>query len=502
MKKILFISLLTILLGACKKTETVPETPKSSDKTISSATLLKADNPALVGDVMGLVQAGTIKFDIPANVIQREFVLTFKLAAKSKLYVGTVEQISGTTKVNFVNTITFTVKAEDGTSADFSAQVIKLGNSPLADVNNTTSYYYKSNAKTWMNYVTKVPLTLRFHPGGYLARAFYDFDKDGDEDLLMGNLSVNQATGQLSTTPRPINYLSNDGGVYVDKSSSKLVGTPSLVHPRKAILGDFDKNGWMDAVLVGHGYDKPPFPGEKAKQLMNNNGAFTSSDMGFESSFYHSASSGDIDNDGDIDVFFTDTKGASKFFINGGSGNFSHNADIFPSSVSNLGYFTSEIYDLNKDGYLDLVIAGHEHENAKTTVFWGSHLGKYSTSNSNAITGISQWGIVIDINFIDVNGDGKEDLILDRQGDGTGAQKIYHGLNIQILTQNANGSFTDATSSLITNNVVLTDSRLTWFWVEWLRCFDIDNDGDKDIVSEDKYYNLQWRNDNGKFVKF
>ncbi|MGB4400778.1 MAG: VCBS repeat-containing protein [Daejeonella sp.] len=501
MKKILLLCLLTFSLGACKKTETVAEIPKSSDKTITSVTLLTADNPALPGDVTGLVNAGTVKFDIPGNVIEREFVLTFKLAAKSKLYVGTVEQISGTTKVNFANTVTFTVKAEDGTSSDYAAQVIKLGISPLANVNNTTSYYYKSNAKTWINYATKVPQTLKFYPGGYLARAFYDFDKDGDEDLLMGNLSYIDGVG-LSSTPRPINYLSNDGGVYVEKSSSKLVGTPGLVHPRKAILGDFDKNGWMDAVLVGHGYDKPPFPGEKAKLLMNNNGVFTSSDMGFEGSFYHSASSGDIDNDGDIDVFFTDTKGVSKLFTNGGSGNFSLNTDIFPSTVSNLNYFTSEIYDLNKDGYLDLVIAGHEHENAKTTVFWGSYLGKYSTSNSNVITGISQWGIVIDINFIDVNGDGKEDIILDRQGDGTGAQKIYHGLNIQILTQNANGSFTDATSSLITNNIVLTDSRLSWFWVDWLRCFDIDNDGDKDIVTEDKYYNLQWRNDNGKFVKF
>jgi len=258
----------------------------------------------------------------------------------------------------------------------------------------------------------------------------------------------------------------------------------------------------MDVLMVGHGYDQPPFPGEKAKLLMNNNGVFSASELGFDGSFYHSASSGDIDNDGDIDLFVTDSKGVSKFFMNGGTGNFTYNAEVFPSSVANLNYFTSEIYDLNKDGYLDLVIAGHEYENAKTTVFWGSHSGKYSTANSSTISGVSQWGIVIDINFSDINGDGKEDLILDRQGDGTGSQKVFHGLNIQILTQNSNKSFSDATNTLITNNVVLTHDQLSWFWVEWLRCFDVDNDGDKDIVTDDKFYNLQWRNDNGKFVKY
>jgi hypothetical protein len=502
MKKHLLLCLLAITFNACKKTQTAPESPKSSDKTISSFVLLKANNPALAADVNGVVQGSSIKLDIPANVIQREFIATFSLSAKSKLFLGSVEQVSGTTKINFTNTVNFTVKAENGSIAEFVSQINKTGNSPSAEANITTSYYFKSNAKTWIDYTTRLPQSLSLYQGGYLARAFYDFDKDGDEDILMGNLSFSEATGQLLNSPKPITYVSNDGGVYIDKSSTKLTGAPGLVHPRKAILGDFDKNGWMDAVMVGHGYDQPPFPGEKAKLLMNNNGVFTASDLGFEGSFYHSASSGDIDNDGDIDVFFTDSKGVSKFFINSGTGNFTYNADVFPSSVSNLNYFTSEIYDLNKDGYLDLVIAGHEYENAKTTVFWGSHLGKYLTSNSSTVSNISQWGIVIDINFLDINGDGREDMILDRQGDGTGSQKVFHGLYIQILTQNSDGSFTDATNTVIANNIVLTHDKLNWFWVEWLRCFDVDNDGDKDLVADDRFYNLQWRNDNGKFTKF
>lgn len=502
MKKLLLLVLLAFTFNACKKTEPEPEAAKSSDKTITSFSLLKANNPSLSADVTGVVQTGSIKLDIPANITQREFVATFSLNPKSKLYLGAVEQVSGVTKIDFTNTVSFTVKAEDGSTAEFAAQVNKSGISPLAEVNMTTSYFFRTNAKTWIDYSLKLPQSLKFHQGGYLARAFYDFDKDGDEDILMGNLSYSEELGKLLNTPKPLNYISNDGGVYVDKSSTTLTGTPGLVHPRKTILGDFDKNGWMDAVIVGHGYDQPPFPGEKAKLLMNNNGKFTASELGFEGSFYHSASSGDIDNDGDIDVFFTDTKGVSKFFINGGSGNFSYNAEIFPSSVSNINYFTSEIYDLNKDGYLDLIIGGHEHENAKTTVYWGSHLGKYLTTKSTVISQIPQFGVVIDINILDVNGDGKEDIILDRQGDGTGAAKLFHGIYIQILTQKEDGTFSDATNNVITNNSVLTHDKLSWFWVEWLRVYDVDNDGDKDLVTDDKFYNLQWRNDSGKFVKF
>jgi hypothetical protein len=368
-------------------------------------------------------------------------------------------------------------------------------------VNNTTSYALRTQMKSWINYLSVVPQSLRYWPTSYLARAFYDFDKDGDEDLIMGNLSYDFVNNTIVNTPHPVNYLENRSGSYADVTNGKFSGgVPGLVHPRKAILGDFDKNGWMDVIMSGQGFDAPPFPGEKSILLKNTNGTFTSSDI-LPTGFYHSTCSGDIDNDGDVDLFFTDTKGCI-FFLNNGSGIFTPDKTIFPSDITTPTFFTSEIFDLNADGYLDLIITGHEHEGAPSTVLWGNHTGKFAKSRSTTLANISGWGVAIDINIMDINKDGKQDIILNRQGDGTGSLKTYHGCRLQILIQEAGNTFADKSSTLINGNPQTTNPQLSWFWVDWFRLLDTDGDGDQDLVTDDRFFNLQWRNDNGTFVKY
>ena len=508
--KLLTVSILmaSLFVISCSKgdpsesapTPTPPPTPVlSSDKTIAGFSFLKKDNPTLEADIISTLSAQKITLEIPANVTERNLTATFTIPAKAKVRIGTTEQVSGVTKNDFTNSVIYEIEAEDKSKATYTIEVKSLGNKPSATANSTTSYEYRSHTKTWIDYSTSLPSSLQFYPGGYLARAIYDFDKDGDEDIIAGNLNFDN-NGTLLNSPRPFNYLDNQGGTYVDVSTSKLQGTPGLVHPRKAIVGDFDKNGWMDVVMAGHGFDLPPFPGEKAILLKNQNGVFTATDI-LPIGFYHSVSSGDIDNDGDIDLFFTDTKNC-KFFINNGSGTFTYDNTVFPSDISNTNYYTSEIYDLNADGYLDVIISGHEHENAVSTVLWGNYTGKFSKARSTNLPRINGWGIAIDINILDINKDGKHDIILNRQGDGTAGQQLYHGLTIQLLMQQPNSGFLDQTSTLITGNVQLTHPQLSWFWIDWLRILDVDNDGDKDLITDNKYYNLQWRNNNGSFTKF
>ncbi len=466
-----------------------------------SFSLLKKDNPALESDITATFSNLIISLDLPKPISGSSLIASFSSSPKSKVSISGVEQITGVTSNKLVNGMTIDVEAENKSKKSYTLELKLIGNAPLLNVNNTTSYFYRLNTKTWVNYGAVVPSALNFYPGGYLARACYDFDKDGDEDMIMGNFNWDNINNVLVNAPKAINYIQNNSGSYIDVTASKFQGgVPGLVHPRKMILGDFDNNGWMDFVASGHGFDQPPFPGEKAVVSLNVNGTFNSKDI-LPIGFYHSACSGDIDNDGDVDLFFTDTKNC-KFFVNDGKGNFTLDNSIFPSDITNLNYFTSELFDLNADGYLDLIISGHEQDGAPSTILWGSYTGKYTKSKSVTIPRITGWGVAIDLNIFDINSDGKMDVIVNRQGDGTSSQALFYGCYIQLMIQQNGNTFADNTSTLINGNPQLSHPNLSWFWVDWLRMYDVDGDGRKDIVTDNKFFNLQWKNNNGVFTKF
>ena len=71
-------------------------------------------------------------------------------------------------------------------------------------------------------------------------------------------------------------------------------------------------------------------------------------------------------------------------------------------------------------------------------------------------------------------------------------QSITKWCYIQLLKNNGK-SFTDVTSLKLTNYT----SKLA-NWINWIRI--MDNDGDLDITTDDKMYNLVWTNNNGSFT--
>jgi hypothetical protein len=300
-------------------------------------------------------------------------------------------------------------------SKDESKEEISLNIVSNAEINKTTSYYSYITEYIYEN----LPLVLTADwSGGHNAKAYADFDKDGDIDVMGLSPNINANVGI------DVEYYKNNSGIYEFDLSVFNSNVPTYVHARKAIKGDFDKNGFTDVVIAGHGWDYEPFPGEVQKIIFNTNGIFTTKTLPI-SGFCHSVCAGDIDNDGDLDLFFTENKNISKFLINDGAGNFTVDTSRYPSDLSHKDYFTSELYDINKDGFLDLVTTGHEHAGANSIVLWGSSIGKYSTARMSVLPKVINNGVAIDIDFIDYNGDSKIDILLTRTGDGTGALVYY-----------------------------------------------------------------------------
>ena len=252
-----------------------------------------------------------------------------------------------------------------------------------------------------------------------------------------------------------------------------------LVHGRKFLIGDFNNDNYVDFFLIGHGYDKQPFPGEFNKSLISNgNGCYTEINYTDLESFYHGGSSGDFDNDGDLDIFVTDAgRGKAAIFVNN-NGVFSPTTDLIDQNLMG-GIYNAEFYDVNKDGFLDIICGGHDwtgnvnsYDNTPLIIFEDGNNYVGNETLRLPESSINGQGIVTDFNFYDLDGDNIEEIILTRTGDNqTDANNFYNGWSIQILKKSVT-TYTDQTNSFINNFHDTTGS-----WIKWGHFRDKDNDG-------------------------
>ena len=260
-----------------------------------------------------------------------------------------------------------------------------------------------------------------------------------------------------------------DGSFEEDpKNDNRLESTVYSIEMKYA---DFNDDGYPDFCSFSSGYDRDGSSGDYPVVLMSSPDGVYSELIytDFSGGYFHGGTTGDFDNDGDIDALFWDIwniKGNSLYLENDGKGN------LIPHKASelldlNAFYATlpsewfvfggdADVLDLNNDGYNDIIICGHDHSDKEygypnpPVVFWGNSSGKFGGTNYSLLPlPRLGYGITTSLCFYDFNGDGIKEIIVEKNGDGVfGDSRFYVGGYLQVCEWD-NGQYVDKTEKYI-----------------------------------------------------
>jgi len=208
----------------------------------------------------------------------------------------------------------------------------------------------------------------------------------------------------------------------------------------------------------------------------------------------HTVSSGDIDNDGDLDLVFSgETSEGILFGINDGNAKFT-----WKYQLDGLMYaYASEMIDMNKDGNIDLVMSGkYDDEIDGLAIFWGSGDGTFDIDNFSEVWNNTDELIGGPDDFLinDIDKDGYLDiisLIL--------VQPTLVNSQIEVFKGSADFTFKHVTSSFVDYNTTTVDGCCS-AWV-WLYLDDRDNDGTIDLYDPSKYNGQHFEWNGSMFIR-
>lgn len=309
--------------------------------------------------------------------------------------------------------------------------------------------------------------------GSSRAVNWIDYDNDGDLDLFVTN---GPQGGQNNFLYR------NDG----NEVFTKITDSPVTLDNRSSdgsTWGDYDNDGDED-LYVTNWYGQP-----NLLYINNGNGTFTQitgSAVSTNNTFSEAASWGDMDNDGDLDLYVCNSDGdrRNNLYRNNGDGSFTR-ITAGPAVTETYYSRNADWIDINNDGKPDLFVTneGNQHEN----VYYGNGDGTFTKAVLAPLT--TSAGNTTSSSWEDVDNDGDFDLLIVN----------YNDQNNKLFLNNGNGTFTESVQgSLVSDGGDSFGSVMG----------DIDNDGDVDIYitnafsSAGRVKNFLYINDgNGNFTR-
>jgi len=269
-------------------------------------------------------------------------------------------------------------------------------------------------------------------------------------------------------------------------------------------VADFDDDGFQDIYMTtGEGHPNLLYlngrDGTFSEQAETSRVADMSAGWG--------AVSGDLDNDGDADIYLTNYFSQNQLFLNDGNGRF---VVAVESGTSDAGPSTSAaLADYNNDGHLDIYVLNRSQATDDYADALLLSNGDGTFADVTAASGTGNMGTSLAVSSFDYDGDGYQDIyvanefeldaLYNNSGDGTFVNRaaelgLPHGAGMGVdfsdydndgdldayvtnlkrdflLQNNGDGTFTDR------QDVGILNDTMAW----GVNFLDYDNDGDEDL---------------------
>ena len=213
--------------------------------------------------------------------------------------------------------------------------------------------------------------------------------------------------------------------------------------------GDLDNDGDIDVVIANGRH----WPGQNRIFFNNGRGKFTvSKNLGKESSTSYSVEVADFDNDGDLDLAVGNDMAPNKLFLNDGKGKFTIGGSFGDKYAPTRNLVIS---DIDKDGDYDILITNRGVQNQICLNDGNANFEKVVGFGSNDDS-------TIDVEIADMDNDGDNDLIVANRDKQQNYVYLNNG-NLKFKDKIPFGSGHDNTRSVAVG--------------------DINNDGYLDIIS-------------------
>ena len=345
---------------------------------------------------------------------------------------------------------------------------------------------------------TDVTATSGSGDEGYgMAAAVGDIDNDGDADLYIGNFGPN------------VLYRNDGTGIFADITAAASVGDSSW--STHAVFVDYDRDGDLDLYVANYmafstdanrecfsgqsrSYCGPTtYPGQSGVLYRNDGDADSpafvdvtaAAGLQTESGRQLAAVFGDVDDDGDLDLFIANDKKPNFLFFNNDDGTFTEDAAVAGVAYNEEGLAESamgaDLGDFDNDGRLDIIVATFQW--LPNTLYRNDGDGFFTDITFDANLGIASVPYLgMTAAFFDYDNDGWLDIFvtnghLDENVKQFDPSTSYEQLN-QLFHNRGDGTFLETTQSSGPGMLLERVSHGAVFG-------DYDDDGDVDIFISD-----------------